>query len=170
MIVRLPEKCLKQTPEVTYHSPAYHENRVQTENTAWVNEPDSSATEAVKRRLRYTCLVDCATFAELRALPEYTALSFYKRMVPAHRAAGTLDGITHLMHLMAASMTRAVNDQDGASQVELEEPSLPPLSVIPTVLTRYKDIVNAHLSVKEGFEQMAGQKRKGEEVKSEKDS
>ena len=124
----------------------------------------------MKRRLRYTCLVDCATFAELRALPEYTALSFYKCMVPACRAAGTLDGITHLMHLMAASMTRAVNDQYGTSQVELEKPSLPPLSVIPMVVTRYKDIVNAHLSVKEGFEQMAGQKRKGEAVKSEKDS
>ena len=107
--------------------------------------PDSLAAEAVKRGLRYTCLVDYATFVELRALPKYTALSFYKRMVTAHRAAGMLGRITHLMHLMAALMTCAVNDQDGASQVELEEPLLPPLSIIPTVLARYKEIVSAHI-------------------------
>ena len=101
----------------------------------------------MKRGLRYTCLVDYATFTELRALPKYTTpLSFYKRMVTAHRAAGMLGKITHLrMHLMAASMTCAVNDQDGASQVELEEPLLPPLSIIPTVLARYKEIVSAHI-------------------------
>ena len=157
LVGRLWPECFNQTSEVTYHSPEYHENRVQAENTAWVNAPDPTSSDAEKRRLRYACLVDCGTYAELRALPEPTAFCFYKNMVPARRTQGTLDGITHLMHLMAASMTRATDDTDGKSLVEMEEPTLPPASARTQVLARYNEIVKEHLpaSKEDGTDAMA---------------
>ena len=59
----------------------------------------------------------------------------------------TTDHFGHVVHCNQWGGPTILPPQDRASQVELEEPSLPPLSIIPTDLACYKEIVNAHLSV-----------------------